>query len=449
MKHPLVLQALSRCAQLLRPRWRLAILSHRCISKSPKGTITLKDAFLGSAEELRLELLFRRPFWMSRKEPALGIRLMSRKSGEPILNDLRVAQLGKRRLIALRVSLPQRCWVNQESLYFEIVMGSPAQILTRLAIPVLNLSAIQQRLVDNLRVSGPRLWVSNRAGCWIADAVTTGSGSLVPEFTIQACQLSVFIPPVEVVQTLELVSSAGSMEVDRRKIRIGSDDLKYYGPAMPLDDTRVFAQPGQYSLISRIEGRELARTPFQLLSEAELLHRVEVSRVQINAETRTGESVPGITTLRWEEHKGFRAAIDIKSEITAPAVLVPCTTCIRNGSTVLQQEQIVFPLDRTSRTVKLQPVWFGGSGLQTQPKPARLNLAVSINGDEKASTFVLVLPPERITNFEGQLSFEVKELPFDELEYRQIIQRLGVKDPQVPSHGFWRWIQSRFFRECP
>ena len=65
------------------------------------------------------------------------------------------------------------------------------------------------------------------------------------------------------------------------------------------------------------------------------------------------------------------------------------------------------------------------------------------NGQEQASAFVLVLPPERISNFEGQLTFDAAEVPFDELEYHQLVQRLGLYEGTNPRRGWWQWLRAR------
>ena len=100
----------------------------------------------------------------------------------------------------------------------------------------------------------------------------------------------------------------------------------------------------------------------------------------------------------------------------------------------------MIPLDRPVRRVGLDRMELG-SGLPARPRPARLVISVCIGGKVKGSVPVVVLPPERITNFEGQLTFEAEELPFDPTEYQQIIQRLGLQD-ELPGPGRWRtWIR--------
>jgi hypothetical protein len=446
MKRGLVTKAFAAWACLRRELWTMQMLSCRCISILPSGQIILKDAFLGSAEELRLELLIGTPCLRRRLRQSLGIRI-ARYPGTGFLcdgealSDVQVRQL-RRGVTKVRAALPRSSWANCDSLHFEIHQARSQRPLARIPIRVLDTIAFQKRVLASVKATRLRLWSHNRTGFQAAHAVAGASGSLVPELTLPASQFSRLIPAFDALLTIELISPAGHFVLHRQHIQIGADILRFRGPAVRLHGNQLFAQPGNYALVARIGERQIARYPFRVLSDADLLRQIEVARVQIHAQTRTGDSVPGVTTLLWEEHKGFQAYIEFRTQTIAPDTLVPCIACIRDGTTVLQREDFVFPLDRISRTVKLRPLEFGGPGLQTQPKPARLSVSISIDGVERACALVLVLPPERITNFEGQLTFEVDDLPFDELEYGQIVHRLGLQTQTNSRRGFWHWLQS-------
>ncbi|MGH7968387.1 MAG: hypothetical protein ACREIC_06620, partial [Limisphaerales bacterium] len=75
--------------------------------------------------------------------------------------------------------------------------------------------------------------------------------------------------------------------------------------------------------------------------------------------------------------------------------------------------------------------------------PTRLSLNVQLAGETKASLQVVILPPERLTNFEGQLKVDARHLPLDENEYDQIIRGLGVLEGGAPRRRFWRWFLRR------
>ena len=444
MSHCLGTKTTAFGTRWLRRFWKPQISSCRCVSISKSGVITLPDGFLSSAEEIQLELVVHWPILVPRKGRSLRIGLAPEGNSANCRNlkDVTV-EASARGNLRLRARLVPADWADRTRLHFELFVTPSERLAARISLAVLDAEAVQLRVLENLRACQSRLWVGNRSGYRLAETVTASSGVLLPEFMLPPSEFSPFLSPFGVVQTLGLIAPTGIIELDRRGIMLGSQPFKFRGPAIRLDDGRLFAQPGRYTLLARIGQRIIARFPFRLVGEAELLSQVQVPRIEIQAHTRAGESIAGVTTLRWEEHKGFGVSLEIKSEISAPDTLASCTATIHDGSSLLWQEKFVFPLDRNSRRIKLRPVQFGGPGLRTQPKPARLMVRAIINGEEKASAFVLVLPPERITNFEGQLTFEVKDLPFDEVEYGQILHRLGVHEPGQSTRGFWRWLQAR------
>jgi hypothetical protein len=446
MKNRLASKAFAAWTYVQRRLWTGQVLSCRCISILKDREISLSDAFLGSAEEFRLELFIRGPWLRWRISQGLGIRITrdqsARISHPDEIGDLRVRHLG-RGLIKVCARVPANSLLDREWLHFEIYFGTARLALSRVELRVLGNEAAQHRLIESLRACCLRLWLCNRTGFRPARAVAASSGSLVPEFTLPASEFAAFVPPFKALLTLELLSPAGRFELNRQPIELGREAVRFRGREVPLDETRLFGQPGNYRLVARIGGRQIAQLPFQFLSQADLLLQILIPRIEIHAQTRNGECVPGVTTLHWEDHKSFQACIEVTSPAIAPDTLVPCTAYIRDGPNVLQREDIVFPLDRFSRKITLEPVHFGMPGLQTQPKPARLSVSVTINGTEKACALVLVLPPERITNFEGQLTFEVDDLPFDEAEYSQIVHRLGLQTQADPRRGFWQWLQTK------
>jgi hypothetical protein len=96
------------------------------------------------------------------------------------------------------------------------------------------------------------------------------------------------------------------------------------------------------------------------------------------------------------------------------------------------------PLDRASQLMRLQRLDLVALGLPPRNKPRRLTLTVQIEGEQKAAAQVVVLPPERLTNFEGQLNIEARQLPLDDFEYDQIIHGLGLKDTELSARPPWR-----------
>ncbi|HTL57461.1 MAG TPA: hypothetical protein VL361_17380 [Candidatus Limnocylindrales bacterium] len=335
----------------------------------------------------------------------------------------------------------------RETLDLELVDGPEQRPLAHFKFRLLHRAAVESRLLQSLKARNSRLWVQNRTGCRPAQVVGATSGFLVAEFLVPPADWSAFAPPVETILKVELVSPRGRVEIERQPITLTSKAFTFRTPKLALGDQDLFPEPGNYRLTVSLGPQVVAVLPFEFIGQREMLHRIKVPQISISAQTRAGDLVPGLTTLRWEEHRAVLASMQISSDISAPDTLVNCNASISEGGMVIRNEDIVFPLDRPSRTIKLHPLEFGVTGLQTQPKPARLTVAVTVEGEEKASMVVLVLPPERITNFEGQLTFEVKDLPFDEIEYNQIVQRLRLCDDSSPQRGLWGWLQSKILRD--
>ena len=451
MNNPFVSDWLSSWRKYFRRLLSAEVSQVRCLSITGDTELELVGEFVASAPWLELDFSVCWPPRFNGQKRTVGIRWIpeegqgSLAGAPPISYELKQSCSRHKTKVRMRISGPVP--PVYERLNFELVEGPQARPFAQLKFGLLNAAAVEHRLLQSLKGRDLRLWAQNRAGCYPAQAVGATSGFLVAEFAVPPSDWSAFAPRVVTSLKLELVSPIGRIEVQHQPIIINRDTLAFRSPKLAVSDRRLFPQPGHYSLTASIGQESIAALPFDFIGEADLLRWIKVPHIHVTAQTRAGELLPGLSTLRWEEHRALLASMEISSDICAPDTLVSCTACISEGTVVLRKEDIVFPLDRPSRTIKLEPLEFGVNGLQTQPKPARLRVAVTIAGEEKASVMVLVLPPERITNFEGQLSFEVKELPFDESEYNQIVQRLRVCDYSTPPRGFWGWLQSKILRE--
>jgi len=107
------------------------------------------------------------------------------------------------------------------------------------------------------------------------------------------------------------------------------------------------------------------------------------------------------------------------------------------GQHFFRPEEFLLPLDRLSRHIRLRRIKlvFPASRLE---KPVRLLVNACIGNHQKASSTLIILPAERIANFEGQLIADVKNLPLDESEYDEILRRLRLLNPPSSRRKFWR-----------
>src|SRR5947207_7082402 len=217
MKRAWVREKIGRWLGLLRPLWRAQILSCRCLSISRHVVVAQKDAFLNGAEAIRLELLIRWPVLIPKERRVLAIRLspdsMSGEDCGHIESDVRVERVGEGNYTKVRITPARAHWQNRDWLHVDVLVGPSVRLLAKLSLRILATAAVQQQVIEKLKPTGLRLWVRNRAGFRIAEAVTGTSGYIVPEFIIPAIDFSAFTAPFRVVQIFELITPTGRLEL--------------------------------------------------------------------------------------------------------------------------------------------------------------------------------------------------------------------------------------------
>ena len=425
--------------------WRPRIACVNCISFQGEITVSRSAEILSAATQAQVILEIRWPLWWSRKRRLVCI-WADRDRGDSISGPsslpCKVEQTDGIRLSRVVIQVPSAAWGDPGDLKLEIIEKSRGTPLGRLVISILGPGATQELLLANLRVHDVRLWIRDGAEFYPGSLILPNATTVIPEFRIAGCPISAFVPPPgEMLLTLNLISGDGQRRIlEQRKVGVGLQPVTYRGLALRIGKQSAISGPGSYQLQMELGDHEIGRARFRVLTEPELLQQVTVAGIQIDAERRDGQIEPGLKTLRWEEHQAFRPELQIETEVPAPNSVVRCIVRTLQGTKVLRREEFLLPLNRTRRRVKLRRMEFGIPGLQARPKPARLLLSVCIGGEVKASVPVLVLPPERITNFEGQLRFDAHELPVDQAEYEQIVQRLGLASELSGNEGFWARI---------
>jgi hypothetical protein len=262
----------------------------------------------------------------------------------------------------------------------------------------------------------------------------------LPEFRLAACPVGRFAPETRADLRFVLQAPSQAVPLQDLQLTLQGQEVTCRGNLIPLQDRRLISGAGVYEIQSYLGQRRLATARFRVMSDAEILEQVTVAEFQLEVEQRSGHIVRGLRTLRWEEHQAFRPVLRLVTAVQAPNTLARCIVRILHGTTVLRREDLMIPLDRPIRRVRLERMELG-CGLPARPRPARLLVSVCVGGKVKGSIPVVVLPPERITNFEGQLTFDAEELPFDPTEYQQIIQRLGLRE-EIHRPRRWRaWVQ--------
>jgi hypothetical protein len=237
---------------------------------------------------------------------------------------------------------------------------------------------------------------------------------------------------------MSLLQGANRLLVGRQPASLSGKTLHLLGPAIPLQNSRLFPHPGRYYLVASVANQEVARFSFRIVGDAELGHLVKVTRVNIDAEKRDGRVMPGLRVLRWNEHQAILPSLRIETTVPAPNTLVHCSVHTLQGTLMLGCEEFLLPLARPARDIKLRRMELSLAELRARTKPTRFTLAVYVAGELKAVTPFLLLPADQIANAEGQLTQDAKDLPLDDLEYEQIMNGLALPLPMPVPRKFWR-----------
>lgn len=441
----------------LRGVFRPRLIQAVSVSCRGKHSVALCAELLANADEKFVVLVLRWPRW-ERGGGTPGVRVWAclgraEEGGEkraggpaewglgpPARVECRIQQQRIGKISRVRVYLPELTSFESGEVQLLVEDGRRGTLVGRLGVRLLTALETQTLFQESLQVESVGLWARNRAGYQPGDLLAGTSEWLIPEFRLAACQIGRFTPEIGEDLKLILKSHNRAISLEDLRLKLGSQGQVCRGSPISLQDRRLIPGAGIYEIESYLGRRRLATARFRVLSDAEILEQVTVPELQIEAETRDGQVVPGLKILRWEEHQAFRPILRLASAVPAPNTLARCIVRTLQGTTLLRREELMIPLDRPVRRVALERMELG-SGLPVRPRLARLVISVCIAGKVKGSVPVVILPPERITNFEGQLTFEAEELPFDPMEYQQIIQRLGLRD-DLPGPGRWRaWLE--------
>lgn len=289
-----------------------------------------------------------------------------------------------------------------------------------------------------VRAEDLRLWVRSGTQCWLGEAVASSSDFLIPEFTLKSMRAQSDSPTQERLLSFSLVQGSTRTTIGRRAVHLNGAPVRWRGPDIPVGNGKYIQHPGRYFLVASVAEHEVARFPFRVVSNQELGRQVRVHALRLQAEKLDGHRVPGLKVFRRDEHQAILVSLHVDTAILGPNTLVPCSVQTQQGTAILGREDFLLPLDRPSREVRLKRLDLDAAVFADRTKPTRYMLAAYVAGELKAVKPFLLLPSDRITNREGQLLQDAKDLPLDDLEYDQILSGLAIPPPPPPPKRLWR-----------
>lgn len=426
-------RTLSHFAQWLERFRKPHIKLRRCLSIRGPETIALPNGFLSQASVLEVQWDLQWPVvYLAGKRT---IRVQVKPALPPDAFVLEQRHRWRRIECRLRLNVVP---AEPESVRFKIFDQHSGRCLAEFHVPPVSLEEAQRIRLDALQAKGLRLWVCTGKHRICSECVPANTEFLLPEFTVPVSSFSAFLPACETMLSMTLVCGNRRLLLLERPLTLSNRLLTVSGPPLKLDALDLNGLSGPCFIVVALGGREVAAFPFRIVSEKQVLEEVRVRQIHLAAKRRNGQTARRVKVLRWEEHQAILPWIQLEAPILAPATRIRCLVTILHGRKVLRSEEFILPLDRVSQLLRLQRLDLVALGLPTRNKPTRLGITVQIDGEQKASAQLVVLPPERLTNFEGQLNLDARQLPLDDSEYEQIIHGLGVQDPDLSGRFPWR-----------
>jgi hypothetical protein len=176
-------------------------------------------------------------------------------------------------------------------------------------------------------------------------------------------------------------------------------------------------------LVASIAGRDLATFRFRIVSFREWLDQMKVALL-IHADGWDGQLRREIGALHWSEHAAMNACLRFDTGIPAPNFSVQCVTRIFWGDTELRREEFSLRLGQEPLRVPLAKFDLSELNRSTRSGHVRLNLTIDVEGVRKGAWPVIILPNERLSDFEGQLRCDAADMSLNEEAYSEILGRV-------------------------
>jgi hypothetical protein len=429
-----------RVRQKFHSALHLKILNAACVSVVRGQELRLPRHFVCEASEARFELLLSRPLLCWGRAPAVRVELFvgdgQRLPGEP--DCVRAADTDNRRTACLALKINLAEIAGQHPIKAVVLRRSNRQILGTFrlyGLPEAKLAfASRARVRQQLRVERHGFWIEARDLCYRSDQLPDGSDALAVELTLRstgfnAChrewatflRLSMALDGcIQALSEIPLVLTENPALRQVLVVRIRGSPL-------------AACESGLCRLIVSVDGRELAVLFLQKVSEPQLLLGIELRSVTVDAIGPDGARTGQVRTVRRNRYQYLQPVAVIAIDILAPNSTFSGSVDWSLAGQLLQQDAFMVTLDQRTKRLLLPRLQLT---TLTISEPTELRLTVGVASNLAQTVQILLLPEERIADFEGRLNVDPDQLLADDGEYDDILRRLGVKARNPADQGF-------------
>ena len=283
----------------------------------------------------------------------------------------------------------------------------------------------QELVLANLRVLDQQLVCAVRNHAYATQEVPFCAEHLHVRFTLQSQGFNAALPEWNLPLRLNLTGALlAATPVCQTTVTLSPRPATLDLPFC-LADTAIADQPGDYQIEVHLEGREIARIPFRIVSEAEIAQQIEVDSFEMTTVGHQGRAPVRCNQLNFEEHRELRIAFAVRAGFPAPGFALPGRVEVMAGQRVLFSSDFLSPLNPETVRQELKPLPAAALWAAAGQHDQTLHVQISVGGALKCRHPLRLQIRTRLTNFEGALKQDAHALGNVDEEYRAILQELG------------------------
>jgi hypothetical protein len=248
---------------------------------------------------------------------------------------------------------------------------------------------------------------------------------IVPEFTLHSSGYNRFLPRWSTELRLAQETPDGVMhDLAQLPVLLQAEPLTVSNIQVRLAGTALSHQPGSHRLLINVAGRELACLPFQVLTEAEVNARIQVTDLTVVAIARSKQQTTNPTTILAGETSSLQISCDLTVGLLAPGQNPEVAFEIHLDDACLAQKGAAISLAQRRHAFNLRPISLSKLLPHGNTETRQLSIVVRLAGQIGKRKSITLIGHQRITNFEGQLNVDPRRLDVSEEEYQAILRKL-------------------------
>jgi hypothetical protein len=324
----------------------------------------------------------------------------------------------------VQIQFNPRHLVAFTSVVLEVWHCHTGYMIERFQLELLDQSRTQLLRFDGVQPQLRRLWVSGGGQRFEGELVVQSNDSVAAELTISTSPVTRFLPEFKTKVAWHLLAGRDEFLVEENANSFGKEAVVIISRPLCLKNQHWFPGPGDYHIVCSAVGIEIARFSFRIISRSQWLQGLKLQRVDLRAETVSGQAELESGALVWERHVSFRPRLHFAATTPAPNERASGKAVLCHGQSVLQTQEFSVQFNGVAECIDLEQFSLSQLDPASQGSHIRLQLSVYLEHEPKGSWAIIVVPFNRISNFEGQLSSNASELALSEEAYHDILRRL-------------------------